>query len=75
MNRRREDRLQEKNPPILEYEKRRDADRARMVNRALRASGWSVIRVWESDLRKTPDRCLQRIVKILEQSDGRTESR
>jgi hypothetical protein len=31
MNRRREDRLQEKNPPILEYEKRRDADRARQV--------------------------------------------
>jgi len=31
MNRRRDDRIQEENPTIAEYERRRDADRARAV--------------------------------------------
>ena len=34
--------------------------RDRRVNRELRRSGWSVIRIWEHDLKK-PGRCLRRI--------------
>ncbi len=37
--------------------KRRD----KVVNRALRKAGWKVIRIWEHELVKNPDRCLRRI--------------
>jgi DNA mismatch endonuclease (patch repair protein) len=39
--------------------------RDRLVNRALRRSGWHVIRIWECDLRNT-ERVLKRIKKHLE---------
>lgn len=37
----------------------------RRVSRKLRRSGWAVIRVWECQLRKNPNRCLMRIKKTL----------
>ena len=46
----------------------RNVARDQRVNRTLRRLGWSVIRVWESDLRKTPDRCILRIVRALERA-------
>jgi DNA mismatch endonuclease (patch repair protein) len=41
--------------------KRRDA----LVNRALRRSGWRVLRIWECDLAKRPENCVRRIEKML----------
>lgn len=35
------------------------------VNRQLRLRGWTVIRIWESDLKKHPDRCIKRIRKFI----------
>lgn len=38
--------------------------RDRRATRALRARGWRVLRFWESDIRRTPDRCVERILEI-----------
>jgi DNA mismatch endonuclease (patch repair protein) len=35
--------------------------RDRFVNRTLRKQGWRVVRIWEHELSKTPERCLHRI--------------
>jgi DNA mismatch endonuclease, patch repair protein len=35
------------------------------VNRALRKSGWRVLRIWEHDLAKRPQVCIQRIKSLL----------
>src|ERR1041384_2802609 len=35
--------------------------RDRLVTRQLRRQGWTVIRIWEHELAKTPARCLKRI--------------
>lgn len=45
-------------------------NRARDIrtNRNLRNQGWSVLRVWECELRKSPAKCIWRIAKILEQN-------
>jgi DNA mismatch endonuclease (patch repair protein) len=40
--------------------------RDREVNGALSRLGWHVIRVWEMDLRRNPERVLDRIVSTLE---------
>lgn len=38
--------------------------RARLANRRLRARGWSVLRIWEHDL-KRPAKCLARITRLI----------
>jgi DNA mismatch endonuclease (patch repair protein) len=43
--------------------KRRDS----RVNSALRTRGWAVIRIWECQLTKNPDRCVARIKKAVEE--------
>ncbi len=48
----------------IEGNKRRD----RRVARQLRVKGWSVIRIWECRLRKTPDVCVKRILWKLGQA-------
>ena len=40
-------------------------DRDRLVSRILRAYGWQVVRIWECDLQKRPQWCIQRIEKCL----------
>ena len=40
--------------------------RDRKTSRLLRQEGWTVIRIWECNLAKNPDRCLAKIVKALE---------
>jgi DNA mismatch endonuclease (patch repair protein) len=37
--------------------------RDRRVNRALRATGWRVLRIWECTLKKRPFKCVERIRK------------
>lgn len=39
--------------------------RDRRVSRELRALGWTVLRVWDFDVEKRPERCIARILKIL----------
>jgi DNA mismatch endonuclease (patch repair protein) len=36
------------------------------VNRRLRSRGWSVVRIWESDLRRNPHGCLRRVERAIE---------
>ncbi len=45
----------------LETNRKRDA----LVNRQLRKSGWKVIRIWEHDLSRNPQRCVDRLRKAL----------
>lgn len=52
--------------PKLEGNRRRD----RRVTRQLRATGWSVLRVWECALRKSPDAIAARIIRKLAERSG-----
>lgn len=45
----------------IEANKRRD----RKVNRLLRARGWTVVRVWENDLRKKPHLIMRKLQRAL----------
>jgi DNA mismatch endonuclease (patch repair protein) len=47
--------------PKIEGNMKRD----RANNRTLRADGWSVVRVWEHDLRTNPMKCLAKIIRSL----------
>ena len=47
--------------PKLEGTRRRD----RRVSAALRREGWSVVRIWEHDLREAPDRAVARVRRRL----------
>jgi DNA mismatch endonuclease (patch repair protein) len=38
--------------------------RDRLVNRALRRAGWTVIRIWQCALEKRPEACVRRIKKV-----------
>jgi DNA mismatch endonuclease (patch repair protein) len=40
--------------------------RDRRVDRQLRSSGWHVIRIWESDWKRDPAKCLHRVGRFLE---------
>jgi len=48
--------------PKLERNIKRDKE----VNKALLSAGWTVIRCWESNLKKNTDHCLDEIVKIIQ---------
>lgn len=39
--------------------------RDKFVTRALRKRGWRVVRLWEHDLAKNPERCVARIQKMI----------
>lgn len=39
--------------------------RDRKITRTLRAKGWKVVRVWESDILSKPERVALRVVKLL----------
>ena len=40
--------------------------RDRAVTKKLRAEGWSVLRFWEHDIQKNPEKCLRKIIKKIE---------
>lgn len=42
--------------------------RDRRMTRLLRRLGWRVVRIWECELRRRPDRCIQRLATALHQS-------
>lgn len=54
------------------WKKKLTANKARdlAVNKALRQAGWRVIRVWEHELTKHPQSCVERIRKRLETRNG-----
>ncbi len=52
----------------------RNMARDRKNNAILRAAGWSVIRIWESDFTKRPKWCLQRIKRACWRKKQRAES-
>ncbi len=41
--------------------------RDRRVTRTLRRLGWRVLRIWEHELAKTPQRCVEKIARLLAQ--------
>jgi len=43
----------------------RNKERDRQVTRALKKDGWTVIRLWEKDIRRNLDRCIKRITGVL----------
>jgi len=40
-------------------------DRDKKINRKLRRSGWSVIRLWESNIEKNMEKCIKQIKFVL----------
>lgn len=45
----------------IERNKQRDIE----VNRMLRKSGWKVLRIWEFDVKKSFDKCFEKIIRLL----------
>ena len=43
----------------------RNRQRDKFVNRELKKSGWKVLRLWEYDIKKKPDKCIEAILKLL----------
>ena len=41
----------------------RNMARDRKVSRKLRRNGWSVLRIWEHDIKKNTDKCMRKIEK------------
>ncbi len=44
----------------------KNIDRAKKYNRQLRKDGWTVLRLWEHDVKKNPEKCLEKVKKALE---------
>jgi DNA mismatch endonuclease (patch repair protein) len=40
-------------------------NRDRKVNKHLRKNGWQILRLWEHEIKKEPDRCVKRIEGLL----------
>ena len=43
----------------------RNMERDRKVGRKLRADGWHVVRLWEHDIEKSPEKCVGKIRRCL----------
>lgn len=54
---------------------RRRVDLDRSQDRYIRACGWDVVRLWESDLRDDPDGCANRVSQLLRRPLGDEPSR
>lgn len=39
--------------------------RDKLVSKNLKKAGWKVLRVWEHEIRQSPDKCLNKIYKLL----------
>jgi DNA mismatch endonuclease, patch repair protein len=49
--------------------------RDRFVSRALRRQGWHVLRIWEHELAKRPEKCVERIAVVLEVHNGMAKTK
>ena len=57
-------RYAEKKRPAKKYWREKiegNMRRDRKVSRKLRRDGWSVLRLWEHDIKKNPDKCIRKI--------------
>ena len=57
-------RYAEKKRPAKKYWREKiegNMRRDRKVSRKLRRDGWSVLRIWEHDIKKNPDKCIRKI--------------
>jgi len=45
-------------------------DRDKRVNEQLKKEGWKVIRIWEHEIRKEPEKVIKKIIKILEKTSA-----
>lgn len=59
--------LSEKWEAKIDANRRRD----RRNHARLRRAGWTVIRIWEHQLKRDPDTCLQRVLDALSDAPGR----
>lgn len=58
------DKLSEKWEAKIEATRRRDARN----HRRLRRMGWKVVRIWEHQIKRSPDECLAKVVSIFRNS-------
>ena len=67
-------RYAEKKRPAKKYWREKiegNMRRDRKVSRKLRRNGWSVLRLWEHDIKKNSDKCMQKILrKVAERRHG-----
>ena len=59
-------RYAEKKRPAKKYWREkieRNMQRDRKVSRKLRRDGWSVLRIWEHDIKKKPETCTRKIMR------------
>ena len=59
-------RYAEKKRPAKKYWREKiegNMKRDRHVSRKLRADGWSVLRIWEHDIMKKPEKCMKKIMR------------
>jgi len=61
-------RLPTRNRDFWREKFRGNQTRDRQTTNALRRTGWNVIRVWEHQLKKSPDQVLQRVTAILKRT-------
>ena len=47
----------------------RNMQRDREVNEQLKKEGWTVLRFWETDIKKYPERCINEVLRIMKQKD------
>ena len=62
-------RYAEKKRPAKKYWREkieRNMKRDRHVSRKLRRDGWSVLRIWEHDIKRKPEKCMQKILRKLQ---------
>ncbi len=59
-------RYAEKKRPAKKYWREkieRNMKRDRQVSRKLRRDGWSVLRIWEHDIKRKPEKCMQKVLR------------
>ena len=69
-------RYAEKKRPAKKYWREKiegNMRRDRKVSRKLRRDGWSVLRIWEHDIKKNPDKCMKKITGKAVQMRSRAE--
>ena len=42
------------------------------VNQLLASQGYKILRFWESELNNNPEKCLQKIIKIIKESSSKS---
>ncbi|MEK6943780.1 MAG: very short patch repair endonuclease [Nanoarchaeota archaeon] len=54
-------------PPRKYWQKKiqKNIDRAKKYNKMLKKDGWKVIRIWEHDVKESPEECISKIINIL----------